>query len=89
MTFGPFDRDLDLALSNRDRWNYWRVTDEPKVTKSNRRTVMRELTHIADKLRRLQEQLQGVLDISAPARLLRIPDYLPREETQLPGHRPT
>ena len=66
-------RALDLALSNRDRSNYWRVTREPKVAESSRRKVIRALTQIADKLRPLQEQLQGVLDASAPARLLRVP----------------
>ena len=62
-TIDPFDRALDLALSNRDRRNYRRVTTAPNVTKSNRHKVVRALTHIADKLRPLQEQLQSVIPL--------------------------
>ena len=72
-TIDPFDRALDLALTKRDRSNYWRVTHEPKVAKSGRRKVIRELTKLADKLRPLQVRLQNTPKPSAPARLLHIP----------------
>ena len=69
----PFGRALKLTLSNRDKSNFWRVTHEPKSSKSGRREVIRELTKIAFTLQPAHDRLRGVLNPTAPEQALRIP----------------
>ena len=69
----PFGRALELSLSNRDKSNFWRITQEPKAVKTGRNNVIRELTKIAITLQPAQERIRGVLDTTAPAQALRIP----------------
>ena len=69
----PFDRALELTLSNRVKDNFWRVSHEPKVAKSGRRNVIRELTKIATTLEPAQNKLRGVMEPQAPAHTLHIP----------------
>ena len=70
---GPFRRALDLASSPQDKCNFRRIDESPKVAKSNRHRVIRELTSLAAKLKPLQVNLQGKLKPLAPARCLHIP----------------
>ena len=81
----PFGRALDIALSNRDRGNYWRVTHEPKVVKAGRRKVLRGLARLAAAPKPLQDRLKGAIDTS-PAREAFTHTAYPfrREEAQLP-----
>ena len=69
----PFQRALDLASSPKDKRNFRRIADVPKVVKANRHRVIRELAALAAKLKPLQVKLQGKLNPLAPARIHHIP----------------
>ena len=69
----PFRRALDLASSPKDKRNFQRIDDVPKVAKSNRHRVIRELAALEAKLKPLRAKLQGKLNPLAPARSLHIP----------------